>query len=30
LIDRFKDRLPFGEGDPVITMGEGSTPLVPG
>jgi threonine synthase len=28
LIDRFKDRLPFGEGDPVITMGEGSTPLV--
>jgi threonine synthase len=28
LIDRFKDRLPFEEGDPVITMGEGSTPLV--
>jgi threonine synthase len=28
LIDRYKDRLPFEEGDPVITMGEGSTPLV--
>ena len=28
LIDRFRDRLPFAEGDPVITMGEGSTPLV--
>jgi threonine synthase len=28
LIERFKDRLPFAEGDPVITMGEGSTPLV--
>ena len=28
LIDRFKDRLPFDDGDPVVTMGEGSTPLV--
>jgi threonine synthase len=28
LIDRFIDRLPFEHGDPVITMGEGSTPLV--
>jgi threonine synthase len=28
LIDRFMDRLPFEPGDPVITMGEGSTPLV--
>jgi threonine synthase len=28
LIDRFRDRLPFAEGDPVITMGEGSTPLI--
>src|SRR5215207_9015103 len=28
LIDRFKDRLPFDTGDPVITLGEGSTPLV--
>jgi threonine synthase len=28
LIDRFRDRLPFEDGDPVITMGEGSTPLV--
>ena len=28
LIERFRDRLPFAEGDPVITMGEGSTPLV--
>jgi threonine synthase len=28
LIERFRERLPFEEGDPVITMGEGSTPLV--
>ena len=28
LIDRFRDRLPFEDGDPVITLGEGSTPLV--
>jgi len=28
LIDRFRERLPFEDGDPVITLGEGSTPLV--
>jgi threonine synthase len=28
LIERFRDRLPFEPGDPVVTMGEGSTPLV--
>jgi threonine synthase len=28
LIDRYRDRLPFAEGDPVITLQEGSTPLV--
>jgi threonine synthase len=28
LIDRFRDRLPFAEGNPVITRGEGSTPLI--
>jgi threonine synthase len=28
LIERFRDRLPFAEDDPVISMGEGSTPLV--
>jgi threonine synthase len=29
LIERFRDRLPFAAGDPVVTLGEGSTPLVP-
>ncbi len=29
LIDRYRDRLPFDAGDPVISLGEGSTPLVP-
>jgi threonine synthase len=29
LIERFRDRLPFGPGDPVVTLHEGSTPLVP-
>ncbi len=29
LIDRYRDRLPFGPDDPVITLREGSTPLVP-
>jgi threonine synthase len=29
LIERFRDRLPFEPGDPVVSMGEGSTPLVP-
>jgi threonine synthase len=28
LIERYLDRLPFAEGDPVITLSEGSTPLV--
>jgi threonine synthase len=28
LIERFRDRLPFEAGDPVVSMGEGSTPLV--
>jgi threonine synthase len=28
LIERHRDRLPFAEGDPVVTLGEGSTPLV--
>jgi threonine synthase len=29
LIERFRERLPFAEGDPVVTLHEGSTPLVP-
>jgi threonine synthase len=28
LIERYRDRLPFAPGDPVISLGEGSTPLV--
>jgi threonine synthase len=28
LIERYRDRLPFEPGDPVISLGEGSTPLV--
>ena len=28
LIERYRERLPFEHGDPVITLGEGSTPLV--
>jgi len=28
LIDRYRERLPFAAGDPVVTLGEGSTPLV--
>jgi threonine synthase len=28
LIERFRDRLPFGPEDPVVSLGEGSTPLV--
>jgi threonine synthase len=28
LIDRYRDRLPFDAGDPVVELGEGSTPLV--
>ncbi|MGA9859673.1 MAG: threonine synthase [Solirubrobacteraceae bacterium] len=29
LIERYRPRLPFAEGDPVVSLGEGSTPLVP-
>jgi threonine synthase len=28
LIERFRDKLPFEPGDPVVTLGEGSPPLV--
>ncbi len=28
LIDRYRDRLPFASGDPVVSLGEGSTPLI--
>jgi threonine synthase len=28
LIDRYRDRLPFAAEDPVVSLGEGSTPLV--
>ena len=28
LIERYRDRLPFAEDDPVVSLGEGSTPLV--
>ncbi len=28
LIERYRDRLPFADGDPVVTLQEGSTPLV--
>jgi threonine synthase len=28
LIERYRDRLPFADGDPVVTLGEGGTPLV--
>jgi threonine synthase len=29
LIERYRERLPFAEGDPVVSLEEGSTPLVP-
>src|SRR5947209_15991319 len=29
IIDRYRDRLPFGPDDPVVSLEEGSTPLVP-
>jgi threonine synthase len=29
LIERYRDRLPFGVDDPVVSLNEGSTPLVP-
>ena len=28
LIERYRDRLPFGPEDPVVSLSEGSTPLV--
>jgi threonine synthase len=28
LIDRYRDQLPFDAGDPIVSLGEGSTPLV--
>src|ERR671923_1090538 len=28
VIERWRDRLPFDEGDPVVSLSEGSTPLV--
>ena len=28
LIERYRGRLPFSDGDPVVTLGEGATPLV--
>jgi threonine synthase len=29
VIERYRERLPFAPGDPVVSLGEGSTPLVP-
>jgi threonine synthase len=29
VIERYRDRLPFAPGDPVVSLGEGSTPLIP-
>ena len=29
LIERYRDRLPFAADDPVVSLQEGSTPLVP-
>ncbi|HEY4279842.1 MAG TPA: threonine synthase [Conexibacter sp.] len=29
LIERYRDRLPFAPEDPVVSLGEGSTPLIP-
>jgi threonine synthase len=29
VIERYRDRLPFAPGDPVVSLDEGSTPLVP-
>ena len=28
LIERYRERLPFAPSDPIVTLGEGSTPLV--
>ena len=29
VIERYRERLPFAAQDPVVSLGEGSTPLVP-
>lgn len=29
VLEEYRDRLPLGPGDPVVTLGEGGTPLVP-
>ena len=29
LIERYRDRLPLEQGDPVVSLNEGSTPLIP-
>jgi threonine synthase len=29
LVDRYRDRLPLADGTPVVSLGEGSTPLLP-
>src|SRR5579884_1549778 len=29
LIERYRERLPFAPGDPIVSLGEGSTPLIP-
>jgi threonine synthase len=29
IIERYRDRLPFAPGDPIVSLDEGSTPLVP-
>ena len=29
LIERYRSRLPLEDGDPVVSLNEGSTPLVP-
>ena len=28
LIERYRDKLPLEDGDPVVTLNEGSTPLI--
>ena len=28
LVERYRDRLPIGQGEPVVSLYEGSTPLV--
>ena len=29
VIERYRERLPFAAKDPIVSLGEGSTPLVP-